>query len=248
MALIRCNHKSSALGKASELTILVPETPKKEKLRILYLLHGLSDDYSAWLRYTSIERYVKYNSDTIIVMPDAGRSFYTDMVFGGSYYTYVTEEIPAFLKSLFNISEKREDTYIAGLSMGGYGAFKIALKNPEVYSAAASFSGALDVAASMKAGGEWKKDAHAIMGMDFSMEESDENLFCLLDKRFDKKPRLLQMCGTEDFLYASNLKFRDALKEKGFDYEYHEAPGGHTWDFWDECIKYALEFFGIENK
>ena len=86
------------------------------------------------------------------------------------------------------------------------------------------------------------------MGEEFSLDESDENLFCLLEKDFAVKPRLLQMCGTEDFLYTDNLKFRDCLDKKGFEYEYHEAPGEHSWDFWDECIKYALKFFGIENK
>ena len=101
MALIKCNYKSQALGKASEVAIIVPEKKTVEKLRVLYLLHGLSDDYSAWLRYSSLERYVRDNTDTMIVMPDAGRSFYSDMYYGGNYYTYITEELPAFLKSMF---------------------------------------------------------------------------------------------------------------------------------------------------
>lgn len=248
MALITCNHKSTALGKASALSILVPEVPKREKLRVLYLLHGLSDDHTAWTRYTGLERYVRYNSDTIIVMPDGGRSFYSDMVYGGSYYTYITKEVPRFLKSLFNISDKREDTYIAGLSMGGYGAFKLALKNPERFAAAASFSGVLDVAAHMKKSGDWRKDTCAVMGETFSLEKSDENLLYLLTKEFTYKPRLLQMCGTEDFLYQDNLKFKEYIVDKGFEHKYIEKSGDHDWDYWDYCILHALDFFGIENK
>lgn len=248
MALIRINHKSTVLGKASDIAIIAPEEPKREKLRVLYLLHGLSDDYSAWLRYTSIERYLKYNTDTVVVMPDAQKSFYTDMVHGNKYYTYIAEEIPKFLSSLFNISKEREDTYIAGLSMGGYGAFKIALKNPDIYSAAASFSGALDIAGITNLNDDFKRETVTILGENYSLEESSENLFYLLKKDMPQKPRLLQMCGTEDFLYQFNQNFKQRIENKGFEYEYYEAPGEHNWDFWDSCIKYALKFFKIENK
>lgn len=248
MALLRINHKSTVLGKASDILMLAPESPKREHLRVLYLLHGLSDDYSAWLRYTSIERYLRYNSDTLVVMPDAQKSFYTDMVYGNKYYTYITREIPQFLGSLFNISKSRDDTYIAGLSMGGYGAFKIALKNPELYSAAASFSGALDIAALTQLNDDFKKDTAAILGESYSLEKSDENLLYLLEKGMPEKPRLLQMCGTEDFLYQINLNFKNHIEKKDFDFEYHESPGTHNWDFWDYCIKYALKFFKIENE
>lgn len=248
MALIRINHKSTVLGKASDIAIIAPEEPKREKLRVLYLLHGLSDDYSAWLRYTSIERYLKYNTDTVVVMPDAQKSFYTDMVHGNKYYTYIAEEIPKFLSSLFNISKEREDTYIAGLSMGGYGAFKIALKNPDIYSAAASFSGALDIAGITNLNDDFKRETVTILGENYSLEESSENLFYLLKKDMPQKPRLLQMCGTEDFLYQFNQNFKQRIENKEFEYEYYEAPGEHNWDFWDSCIKYALKFFKIENK
>ncbi len=248
MALIRINHKSSILGKASDIALIVPEKPAKRKLRVLYLLHGLSDDYSAWLRYTSIERYLKNNTDTIVVMPDAQKSFYTDMAYGNKYYTYITEEIPEFLTALFNVSSDRADTYIAGLSMGGYGAFKIALKNPDKFFAAASFSGALDIEGISSMNDDFKKETIAILGDDYSLKDSDENLLYLIDKDMPQKPELLQMCGTEDFLYQFNQNFKNAIKDKGFKFEYHESPGFHNWDYWDYCIKYALNFFGIENK
>lgn len=248
MALIRINHKSAVLGKASDILVIVPEAPKREKLRVLYLLHGLSDDYSAWLRYTSIERYLRYNTDTMVVMPDAQKSFYTDMVYGNKYYTYITEEIPNFLKATFNMSLEREDTYIAGLSMGGYGAFKIALKNPEKYSAAASFSGALDIEGISQLNDDFKRETIAILGENVSLKNSDENLMCLIEKPMPQKPRLLQMCGTGDFLYHFNQNFKKSIENKEFDYKYSEGPGEHNWDYWDQCIIKALEFFEIANK
>jgi len=245
MAIIKCTHKTSALGKSVDVNVIIPNNPSTDKMKVLYLLHGLSDNNTEWQRYTSIERYMRNANDTIVVMPDGGRSFYTDMVHGGKYYTYISKELPEFINSLFRTSGKREDTYIAGLSMGGYGAFKLALRNPDKYYAAASFSGVLDIAAHLNMEGDWQKEAVAILGEDFSMETSEENLLYLLKKEFKIKPKLLQMCGTEDFLYADNVKFEKEAREKGFDLEYFEAPGDHNWDFWDMCIKRALEFFGI---
>ncbi len=248
MALLTCNHKSEKLGKAVALTIIVPDNPKKEKLRVLYLLHGLSDDCSAWTRYTSIERYMRQNGDTVVVMPDGQKSFYSDMVYGDKYYSYITEELPEYLKTIFNISGKREDTYIAGLSMGGYGAFKIALSKPQNYAAAASFSGVLDVVPHMKEAGEWSELGTAIMGQNANPEKSGANLFYLLENGVSPKPRLLQMCGTEDFLYEDNKKFKNEIEKLDFEYEYEEFPGEHNWDFWDKCIRKAIKFFNIENE
>ena len=246
MAFLTLNHKSEAIGKAMQLSLIAPDSFSEKPLRVLYLLHGLSDDCTAWGRYTSVERYLKFNNDTLVVMPDAHKSFYADMVFGDKFYTYITEELPAYIKSLFNVSGKREDTYIAGLSMGGYGAFKIALSRPDNYAAAASFSGVLAIAEHMTADSDWPDLAKIIMG-DQNAKESDANLFNLLKKDMKNKPRLLQMCGTEDFLYADNALFKSVIEKTDFDYEYKEAPGAHNWDFWDGCIQYALKFFGIEG-
>ena len=112
---------------------------------VLYLLHGLSDDDTIWLRRTSIERYVA-PLGLAVVMPQVHRSFYTDEAYGGRYWTFLSEELPALVGSLFRVSSRREDTFVAGLSMGGYGALKWALRQPERFAAAASLSGAVHVA------------------------------------------------------------------------------------------------------
>src|SRR5213080_4930690 len=121
---------------------------------VLYLLHGLSDDDTIWLRRTSIERYVA-PLGLAVVMPQVHRSFYTDQASGGNYWTFLSEELPELVGTLFRVSQRREDTFVAGLSMGGYGAVKWALRQPDRFAAAASLSGGLDVAALSQV--DWRK-------------------------------------------------------------------------------------------
>ena len=150
MALIELKFFSQSLGMQTEAYVVIPQKSTKGEIGIkgkskdkeykcLYLLHGLSDDHSIWLRRTSIERYAA-DYGACIVMPCGARSFYTDMKYGMKYFSYITEELPSIVSEFLKVSNKREDTYIAGLSMGGYGALKAALKKPEVFCAAAGLS------------------------------------------------------------------------------------------------------------
>ena len=111
---------------------------------MLYLLHGLSDDHTAWLRYTSVERYAAA-AGLAVVMPAVNRSFYANEASGGRYWDYVAEELPQIVGNFFRVSQDPADTYVAGLSMGGYGAMKLALTHPDRFAAAATLSGALDL-------------------------------------------------------------------------------------------------------
>ena len=159
MALINCNYFSETLGMSTSMTVILPQQTNtqigmnnlsKSKLHpTLYLLHGLSDDDTIWSRRTSIERYVA-PLGLAVVMPNVHKSFYTDMEYGDKYWTFLTEELPAVARSFFPLSDAREDNFVAGLSMGGYGAFKWALRHPERFAAAGSFSGALDIAGYLK--------------------------------------------------------------------------------------------------
>src|ERR687886_256985 len=156
MALLRCDIFSDVLGLSTSMTVILPQ-PTQTQIGmtgdagdqpppVLYLLHGLSDDDSIWLRRTSIERYVA-PLGLAVVMPQVHRSFYRDEAYGGKYWTFVSEELPELVRRFFRVSQTRDDTFVAGLSMGGYGALKLALRQPERFAAAASLSGALDVAA-----------------------------------------------------------------------------------------------------
>src|SRR4051812_22076552 len=154
MALLRWDFFSDALSLSTSMTVILPQPTSTqigmtgdagdEAPAVLYLLHGLSDDDTIWLRRTSIERYAA-PLGLAVVMPQVHRSFYTDEAYGGRYWTFVSEELPELVARFFRVSERREDTFVAGLSMGGYGALKLALRQPERFAAAASLSGALDV-------------------------------------------------------------------------------------------------------
>jgi putative tributyrin esterase len=148
MILNDVNFFSEVLGLNSRMIVMLPQpgagATGQPRHRVLYLLHGHSDDCTAWQRWTSIERYVE-ELNLAVIMPDAHLSFYTDMAHGGRYWTFISQELPALAQRIFPLSTDRADTFVAGLSMGGYGAFKLALAYPERFAAAASLSGALDI-------------------------------------------------------------------------------------------------------
>src|SRR6185503_13247898 len=142
---------SETLGLLSSMYVLLPKRTMPEmkskrspKYKTLYLLHGHSDDHTAWQRYTSIERYAE-DLNLAVVMPAVHLSFYNDMAHGGKYWQFISEEVPTLVRDIFPLSAERKDNFVAGLSMGGYGAFKMALTHPERFAAAASLSGAVDI-------------------------------------------------------------------------------------------------------
>ncbi len=256
MALIHCDFFSEVLGQSVSMDVILPQPAagqigmagggsERTEHPCLYLLHGLSDDHTIWQRRTSIERYVA-PLGLAVVMPNAGRSFYTDMKQGQRYGTFISEEVPALARSFFKLSDKREDNFIAGLSMGGYGAFKIALSHPDKFSAAASLSGALDLASRVAQQTDFKEDFNLIFGQDADISGTEHDLLYLAEQnaRSKVKPRLFQCCGTEDFLYQDNLRFRDHAMSLGLDLTYEEGPGIHEWGYWDTQIQQALEWLG----
>ena len=210
---------------------------------MLYLLHGLSDDGSAWQRYTAIESIAALYG-LVVIMPSAGRSFYTDQPNGQNYFTYLTDELPRYLKEVFGLSPHREGTLIAGNSMGGYGAFKAAFLHPELYSVAASFSGVLSLAF-IKAfpddprRGEFEKlfgDLDKLAGSEHDpatwLQRSSTNPMTL--------PRLFMACGRQEDLYPLNTYFYNSCQTLGIHVDYHEEDGFHDWFFWNKQIQRFL--------
>lgn len=248
MALVTLNFFSESLGMQSEVYVAIPQqstggeigienNAKKEKYKCLFLLHGLSDDHSIWLRRTSIERYAA-EYGICVVMPCVHRSFYSDMKYGGKYYTYVAKELPRIIREFFNVSDKREDNFIAGLSMGGYGALKIAMRECEKFCAGAGLSSVADIR---------RKDFYEtlipVFGEDMNIPD-DDDLFSLSEKTNSNpdKPRIYMGVGTEDFMYDDNLRLKAKFETLDFDYTYRESTGVHCWAFWDEYIQYVLEW------
>ncbi|MBU0951272.1 MAG: esterase family protein [Elusimicrobia bacterium] len=243
MALIHCGFFSEVLQISTSMYVILPQTTKKHPA--LYLLHGLSDDHTAWTRRTSIERYVE-SLGLAVVMPAVNRSFYTDMAHGAKYWTFISEELPKIARSLFPLSVKRNENFAAGISMGGYGAFKLALNFPDKFAAAASLSGSMDVE---KIGARIsKEDMTNVFGVRPNFKKSNSNLFFLADKLAKSKgpkPKLYQCCGTKDFLYEDNKKFRDHCKRLPLDYTYEEEPGTHEWGYWDKKIQRVLHWLPL---
>jgi len=258
MALIQCDFYSESLELCSSMTVILPQNTRSQigmtgtagtkKHPVLYLLHGMSDDHTIWLRRTSIERYVS-NLGLAVVMPAVARSYYTDMQYGQKYWTFVSEELPSLVESFFPISDKREDTFTAGLSMGGYGAFKLALARPGKFAAAASLSGALDPMELAKFMPDRDLEHLSIFGNKSAYGTSNDlyHLSRELAQSNAPKPRLFQCCGTEDFLYQDNLKFKAHLNSLHFDLTYEEGPGTHEWGYWDTHIQRILQWLPIRK-
>ena len=208
---------------------------------VVYLLHGLSDDHTIWSRRTSIERYADERG-IAVVMPTTELGWYTNMKHGRRWRTYIGEELPAICHDFFpRISQKREDTYIAGLSMGGYGAYALAMTYPEQYSAAAGLSGAY---MPLRFGRDTEPFWQDIFGTmsDFTGSEND---LVATSSRLVREgaplPRLYMWCGTEDGLYSQNLAMRDHLNAIGWeDFTFEESAGNHNWKCWDEKIQTVL--------
>jgi putative tributyrin esterase len=181
-------------------------------------------------------------------MPAVQRSFYADMACGYRYWTFISEELPALARSFFPLSGAREDTFVAGLSMGGYGAFKLALTYPDRYAAAASLSGALDIASTIaREDDAWRHEMQTIFGDLDQLPGSANDLFHLARQPAvaDRKPLLYQCCGTEDFLYADNLRFKALADTLGLQLTYDEGPGAHEWGYWDTQIQQVLSWLPL---
>ena len=252
MAFLKGCIKSEVMHMDNDLAIILPHDRIRKRpgkpIRVLYLLHGLSGNFLEWSRYTALERYTR-EYELCVVMPSVQRSFYTDMKYGLPYYTFISEELPRLMKAMFGISADPKDTFIAGCSMGGYGALKMLMRNPENYGGAAAFSSAVDLKHSML-NEESRKlfpypDITGVFGE--KVEVGPEDDLYAIAENYAKLPQAKEIpiyasCGTEDFLYPYNVEFRKKMEELGINYHYEEWPGVHGWDFWDQSIDKALKY------
>lgn len=249
MALVRIDHASVAVRVNLPLNVILPDpgnmggTPVSKR-RVLYLLHGLSDDASAWQRFTSIETLAAAYG-LVVVMPSAGRSFYTNQPNGQNYFSYLTEELPQYLADVFNLKPTREDTYIAGNSMGGYGAMKAALLHPERYAAAASFSGALSplILGLVPEDDPRRREFILLFGDLDSLpgSEHDPDVWLQRAARHPSGlPRLFISVSRQEDIYPLSGMFHAACQSLSIGSEYHEEGGAHDWFFWDRQIRLFL--------
>ena len=259
MARLRCDFFSDTLGMSTSMTVLLPQETSRQigmdgaitkDVPVLYLLHGLSDDDTAWTRLTSIERYAA-SRGLAVVMPQAQQSFYSDEVHGLPYWSFLTQELPAVVHRFFRTSTRREDTFVAGLSMGGYGAMKWALREPWRFGAAASLSGAVALSHPSELTARDDPSFAALMGRVFgdgpTDGTADDVLHLVRTADPSALPALYVACGTENFLYQSNLAFIETAEANGIPLTVSLGPGDHEWGYWDARIQDVLAWLPLRS-
>ncbi|MBQ1680995.1 MAG: acetylesterase [Agathobacter sp.] len=258
MAFLQVNLMSEALMRTVQVNVILPVDklrfpgmPEREEkpYKTLYLLHGLLGSSVDWVNGTRIQRYADEN-DLVVVMPSGDNAFYVDQPSGYNQYgVFIGEELVALTRKMFPLSHKREDTFIGGLSMGGYGAMRNGLKYADTFGYIVSLSGALFVdelperTNDSPAFMERRNFAESIFGNLDEVIESDKNpkwLVKQLQKEGKAIPKIYMACGTNDTLLPNNRDMHAFLQESGVDVTYEEGPGSHEWDFWDDYIKKAI--------
>lgn len=247
MIFCKTDFFSEALGMHTEANVLIPQRGTagrigdaggevaQGKFKCLYLLHGLSDDHTIWMRRTSIERYADQYG-IAVVMPFGEKSFYTDMRYGSDFYTYVAKELPARIQDTFNVSSKREDNFVAGLSMGGYGALKIGLRESDRFAACAGLSPLTDIKAWVDQG-----FFEPVFGPERVVKETDDLFKLVKIKANDAvKPRMFMAIGYSDALYGECQRLKEEIGKFDYDFTYMESEGTHDWGFWDKYIQEVL--------
>ena len=264
MAIIEVNFISKCLMRTVTFNAIIPvdkfgpqaENAEQKPLKTLYLLHGIFGNYTDWVNGTRIQAWAEAN-DLAVIMPSGENRFYLDDEKSGELYgEFIGKELVEFTRKLFPLSDKREDTFIAGLSMGGYGAIRNGLKYAENFGCVIGLSAALvhdtwkDADNSAPIFTFRRNYYEAIFGEYEKVKGSDKDPKALLLKLKEEGrpvPKMYLCCGTEDGLVTANRDFRDFLNENGVDLTYVEGPGKHDWVFWDTYIKKVLDWLPLNR-
>ncbi len=238
MPYLTFRYFSPSLQKHTQAEILLPDPAKRGPFHVMFLLHGLSDDQTIWMRRTSIERYV-VDLPLIVVMPDGGRGWYADSEEGYRYETALAVELPTIIEATFHTVRPWA---ISGLSMGGYGALKFSIKHTDLFASAVSHSGALTMAHDLpNRDEEFNREVARALGEN-PVGGKDDLLSLIGTQRPSRTPHLRFDCGTDDFLLEANRAFHRHLETLQVPHEYTEHPGGHTWDYWDLHVQDGIQF------
>lgn len=264
MAQLQLNFISECLMRTVPVNVIIPldkiplpGTPKRadKPFKTLYLLHGGYGNYTDWLTGTRIQRWAE-ERDLAVVMPSGDNKFYVDNLQNGDRYgEFIGRELVEFTRRMFPLSPLREDTYIAGLSMGGFGALVNGLRNMDTFSHIAAFSAALIkdriLGAVQEPGHDFFTRAQycTLFGLqkvaDFEGCPWDYDALARAAGQLQDKPRIYMACGMEDGLFAANTAYRDLLEAQGFPVTWRQASGGHDWNFWDRAIEWVMDWLPL---
>lgn len=209
---------------------------------VLYLLHGLYGDYKNWDTLTGLERYAQTMA-FLIVMPDADDSWYTNSatVPRDRFEDYIAKDFISEIDTKYRTIRERRARAIAGLSMGGYGAVKFALKHPDLFAFAASLSGAFNAPGDLdQLRPEFGAKLQEVFGKAGSRTRTENDVFLLL-RTTHNYPFFYLACGTADFFLDTNRVLAAQLSSQKVPYEYHETAGGHTWEYWNSALNPMLQ-------
>lgn len=257
--ILRGNVYSKKLEMNTGISVLVPDDYKEgREYRVAYLLHGIHGDNDTWIDNTMLPIYAR-EEDIIFVMPSALRSFYSDTKSGQKYFSYIADELPRIIKTVFHISAEPKNTAIIGCSMGGYGAFKIGLSRPETFGFVGAFSSALlPLKAYLQSntteedrkgqrtiwGNQMVSDMIAIFGENVEYNPDDDILeLAKRVERSDSNPRIYMACGTKDYLHKDNYDFQNEMEKLDLNFTYEEWEGYHDWFFFDEALKKSIKMY-----
>lgn len=251
MAFFHIQMESKALHMPVPLDVILPQPVPgghQGPYKSLYLLHGSSECQSAWLLNSCLYRYVNH-LPLAVVLPAGNNSMYVNTCAGQDYTDFLSWELPSVCEDWFPISKSRDDRYICGSSMGGYGALHAAMTYPEQFSRAVSLSGAVDASLIYHSDDDLSSQAANLLGPEEELFGGPNDLMALADKLAERPlqeiPRFLSLCGNQDYLLEDNIIFNEYMERNGLPIEFETWDGGHSWDFWDEAICRVLEWLEI---
>ncbi len=253
MAFFQIEYHSKVLGFERQANVIYPDSfeltqpeADSQDIPVLYLLHGMGGNQNSWQKRTSIERLLRH-TNLIVVMPSSDLAWYTNTTYGLRYFDAIAKELPQVMRRFFpNMTTKREKTYIAGLSMGGYGAYKIALLTNQ-YGYAGSFSGALKLdVANLKDNVDANLEYWQGVFGDLEAEDIDKYQLSSMVVEHDRQTKFFAWCGQEDSLFPLNEEAIADFKKQGLDVTYSSSPGRHEWYYWEKQLEAFLRWLPLD--
>lgn len=256
MISISCDLDSTILRTRTQINVYLPDKMDYMKppqspadhykfapFKTLYALHGAWDNAGQWVEQTSILRYAQ-DKNMAVVMPSVGNSFYSNTLYGLRYEDFFNEEVIGFARGIFPLSDKREDNYIIGTSMGGYGALKSAIKTG-MFSKAVLLSPVVDISFSARLLKNLGLNTDETIGKWKDIRGSELDIITLLDELngdYSRVPEIFMLAGSEDYLIETNRRYAQEFTSRGIKNTYREYPGNHEWAFWDEHLKECIDW------
>lgn len=266
MAIVKVNFFSEALLRYVNFTAVIPidkrsvdgekRREKNTPMKTLYLLHGIYGCEYDWLTRSRVARWAQ-ERNLAVIMPAGENKFYSDMkATGDNFGKYIGQDLVDFTRTMFCLSEKSEDTYIAGLSMGGAGALLTGLRYPDTFSRIGAFSSALILekypegnnACGLK---DKRSLLETVLGPEENHKGSENDYYFLAESLVSKGrqlPKIFMSCGLQDGLLDKNRLFHKHLLNLGYSVDYNEENGNHEWDFWDRQLLRFLDWLPVESK